>query len=70
MNRADGVTDTSLNRFTAFFYSFNSGFNIAKIIEGIKYPEYINSNLYRLFDKPLDNIVGIMSVTYSVLPSQ
>ena len=70
MNRADGIADATFNGFTTIFNSFYSGFNIAKVIESIEYPEYIDSHFHRLLDKPFDNIIGIMPVTHSVLPSQ
>ena len=70
MDWADGIADTSFNRFTAFFYSFYCGFNIAKIVESIEYPENINSHFHGLLDEPLHNVIRIMPITHRILTPQ
>jgi len=70
VDRADGVADGPFDGFLAFFYCVHRRFNIAKVIQRVKNPEDVHAFVCRVFDKTLNDIVGVMPVAHTVLPAQ
>jgi hypothetical protein len=56
--------------FTAFFNRSERGFEVALVIQGVKYPENINAYFSGVIDKGGNYIIGVMAVTHQVLPPE
>ena len=62
------------NVFETMFFVFldclEGGHEVSFIVEGIKNPEYVYTNLCSLCDKGINNIICIVPVSYKVLSPQ
>ena len=67
MDRADGVTDGSLDNFPNPLDRLDDGLEISNVVESIEGPEDIDSILCRLLHKARDDIVGIMAISHQAL---
>ena len=70
MYRADGVTDTAFHRAAAFLGGFDRNLDITQVVQCVKYSENFDSYIEGFFDKPFDDVVGVMPVAHTVLPAQ
>src|SRR3972149_639789 len=68
MNRAAGITHSPLCMGTLSFYKLYCLFNIPYIIQSIKYTENIYTALNSLSYKCLQEIIGVILITYNILP--
>ena len=67
---AGGVADGAVSLRSGSARRFDGALHVARIIEGIKYPENIHTVLGGATDESFDHIVGKVGVLHDVLPAE